>query len=124
MEARNPKRQRQKELKQKYLEMKPPMGAYIIKNNMNERALMNVSKDIKSTFNSHEFQLKMESHMVKEMQRDWKKYGEEAFSFEVLQYLEYDEKGEKTDYTEELEIMKIIWLEKLNEDESTELYKR
>lgn len=124
MRSRKQKKQRQKELKQKYLEMKPPMGAYIIKNNMNGRALMNVSKDIKSTFNSHEFQLKMGSHMVREMQRDWNKYGKEAFEFEVLQYLDYDEKGEKTDYSEELEIMKMIWIERLDEDKSIDLYKR
>lgn len=124
METKNQTKHKRKELKQKYMEMKPPMGAYIIKNNINGKALMGVSKDIKSTFNSYRFQLKMGSHMKKELQKDWKEYGEKAFDFEVLEYLEYDKKGEKTDYSEELEIMKMIWMEKLNQNESIHLYKK
>lgn len=124
METKNQRKQSQKELKQKYREMKPPMGAYIIKNNVNGKVFMNVSKDIKSTFNSYRFQLKMGSLPKKELQRDWKEYGEEAFIFEVLEYLEYDKKGEKTDYSEELEIMKMIWMEKLIENGTIYLYKK
>lgn len=124
MEINNQTKNKRKELKQKYMQMKPPMGAYIIKNSINGKALMGVSKDIKSTFNSYRFQLKMGSHMKKELQKDWKEYGEEAFDFEVLEYLEYDKKGEKTDYSEELEIMKMIWMEKLNQNESIHLYKK
>ena len=57
------------------------------------------------------------------MQRDWKQYGEEAFEFKVLEYLKYDEKDDKSDYGEELEILKMMWLEKLNVGKETYLYK-
>lgn len=124
METKNKRKQRYKELKQLYKEMKPPMGAYIIRNTVNGKSFMNVSKDIKSTFNSYRFQLKMGSLMIRELQKDWKEYGEEAFEFEVLEELEYDEKGEKTDYSEELEIMKMIWLERLSENKTLQLYKK
>lgn len=106
---------KKKEMKQKYLEMKFPMGAFIIRNKVNGKVFVNVSHDIKSTFNSYKFQLRMGSLRVRELQKEWKKYGEEVFEFKVLEYLEHDKKEDKKDYSEELEIMKIVWLEKLSE---------
>lgn len=117
-------KEKRERLKEIYNEMKPDMGAYVIKNTANGKVLMNVSKDLKSTFNSQWFQLKMGSHMTKEMQKDWNKYGKDAFTFEVLEQLKYDEKGEKTDYSEELDILKMIWMEKLSKNESLEFYKK
>lgn len=117
-------KQRREELKQIYKEMKPKMGAFIIKNSINEKIFMNVSKDLKSTFNSYWFQLKMGSHMIKEMQKDWNKYGKDAFTFEVLEYLEYDKKEENKDYSEELDIMKMMWMEKLSKDREIHIYKK
>ncbi|MFZ5969871.1 MAG: GIY-YIG nuclease family protein [Bacillota bacterium] len=113
-----------KELKQKYKEMKTPMGAVIIKNTINNKAFIDVSTDIKSIINRHRFQLTMGVHRIKELQRDWREYGEEAFVFEVLESLEYDEKEEKTDYTEELTILKMIWIEKLSKNDSMQLYEK
>lgn len=111
-----------KELKLKYKEMKTPMGAIIIKNNINGKVFIDVSKDTKSIINRHRFQLKSGIHKIKELQMDWNGYGEEAFSIEVLEELKYDEKEEKADYTEELEIMKMIWTERLEEDKSVQFY--
>ncbi len=116
--------ERKKEMKQRYKEMKTPMGVFIIKNNMNGKAFIDVSKDTKSILNRDRFVLKMGMHRIKELQQDWKEYGEEAFVFDVLEYLPYDEKEEKKDYSEELEIMKMLWLEKLMENEGIELYKK
>lgn len=113
-----------KELKQKYKEMKTPMGVFIIKNNMNGKAFIGVSKDTKSILNRDKFQLKMGAHRIKELQSDWREYGEEAFTFEVIEDLPYDEKEEKLDYTEELEIMKMLWIEKLIQDGSVQLYEK
>ncbi len=116
--------QTREDLKQIYKEMKPQMGVYVIRNTINGKVFMDVSKDLKSIFNRYRFQLKMGCHAIKEMQKDWNKYGEDSFAFEVLQYLKYDEKEEKTDYSEELEIMKMIWIEKLNEGGFTVLYEK
>ncbi len=112
-----------KELKQKYKEMKPPMGVFIIKNNINGKTFVGVDKDTKSIINRFKFQLQWGGHPIKELQQDWKKFGEDAFTIKVLELLEYDEKEEKTDYSEELEILKMIWLEKLNPDGKLKLYK-
>lgn len=112
------KRQR---LKQAYKEMKPPMGAFMIRNTQSGKAFMDVSKDLKSIINRHRFQLKSGAHPVKELQKEWNQYGDQAFVFEVLAHLEYNEKAEQTDYSEELAIMKMIWMEKLAQDNSIKL---
>lgn len=101
-----------KDLKQKYKEMKTPMGLLIIKNNINDKAFLDISIDIKSTINRHKFQLKWGGHPNKELQKDWKKYGEGGFTFEVLEYLDYDKEDEGKDYKEELEILKMMWFDK------------
>lgn len=44
---------------------------------------------------------------------DWKEYGESSFTIKILEKLEYDEDESKTDYSEELEILKMVWKEKL-----------
>lgn len=111
-----------KELKQKYKDMKTPMGVFIIKNSENNKAFVDISLDTKSILNRHKFQLKMNMHMVKELQNDWNKYGEDKFTFEVLESLSYEESEEKIDYNEELEIIKMIWIEKLTKEGNTILY--
>ena len=98
-------------MKQRYKEMKPPMGAYAIRNKVNGKIFINVTNDIKSMFNRIKFQLKLGSYPVKELQNDWKEYGEEAFIFEILEELKYDEKDDKKDYNDELEILRMIWQE-------------
>lgn len=116
-------KERRQQLKQMYREMKPPMGAFIIKNTLNGRVFMDVSKDLKSIFNRHRFQLKTGMHPVKELQQEWNQYGQQAFVFKVLEQLEYNEKKEQDDYSEELEIMKMLWWEKLTQDPSIEFYR-
>ncbi len=113
-----------KELKQMYKEMKTPMGIFMIKNLKTGRFLLHATADIKSMINRDRFQLKAGSHRFRQLQQDWNEYGEDAFVFEVLEQLEYDEKDENKDYSEELEILKMIWLERLGEDHSLVLYEK
>lgn len=109
-------------LKQKYKEMKTPMGVYTIKNHVNGKIYIDASIDTKSSINKHRFQLQWGGHPMKELQRDWKRYEDDAFSFEVIEQLEYDEKEEKTDYGEELEILKMVWIEKLKNNKKIQFY--
>ncbi|NLJ72434.1 MAG: hypothetical protein GX333_05430 [Syntrophomonadaceae bacterium] len=57
----------------------------------------------------------------KELQRDWQELGAQQFEVKILEILEYDEDESKTDYSEELELLKMIWVEKLIK-EDIELY--
>ncbi|NLK72814.1 MAG: GIY-YIG nuclease family protein [Clostridiales bacterium] len=101
-----------KELKQKYKELKTPMGVLMIKNTVTGKVFLDTSTDVQSTINKHKFQLKWGGHPVKSLQKEWKEYGEDAFEFDVLEYLEYAKDDENVNYKEELEVLKELWLDK------------
>lgn len=105
---------RRKELKEQYKNMKPEMGIFIIKAKFNDKCLIESSKDLKSTINGSKFRLKSSNHLNNSLQQDWIKYGEESFNVEILENLQYDKDESKMDYSEELEILKLIWIERLS----------
>ena len=57
-------KQRQKELKQQYKEMKPPMGIFIIRNRMNGKAFIHTSQNVESGLRRDKFQLEMGNETV------------------------------------------------------------
>ena len=48
---------------------------------------------------------------TKDCKEDWLKLGCDGFEINILEKLEYDDDESKTDYTEELELLKMIWVE-------------
>ena len=68
--------------------------------------------NIHARLNRIKFQLKNGSYPNKEIQGDYNKLGETAFSFEILDYLDPREDLHH-DYSEELKILEDMWLEKL-----------
>ncbi|CZR96208.1 MULTISPECIES: GIY-YIG nuclease family protein [unclassified Clostridioides] len=113
---------RKRELKQLYKEMKFDTGVFIIKSNITKKIYLGKSNDIKSKFNSLKFQLSAGSCMIKDLNNDWKKHGEKAFTFEILELIKHDDNKTEKDYLEELDILEMVWLEKLKEDNSYEIY--
>lgn len=114
---------RKKELKLQYKQMKPQMGIFIIRSKVNNKCYIETTQDLKGTMNGTEFKLGTGTHRNRELQKDWKKFGETSFTFEILENLEYDKDESKTDYTEDLALLQMIWEEKLAK-ENMELYKR
>ncbi len=112
---------RKKELKELYKNMKTDMGVFAINSIDTNRCYIEASHDLKSAMNSAKFKLNFGNHPNKGLQKDWKEQGEQAFRFEILEQLMYDEDESKTDYSEELEILKMIWKERLSKD-GLELY--
>ena len=88
------------------------MGIYQIKNLANGKVLLGCSKNLPGKINSHRFQLKMGSHMNRTLQNDYNSFGEENFSFEVLDHLEAKD-DPQYDYTVDLEVLEKMWLERL-----------
>lgn len=105
---------RKKELKEQYKQMKPDMGIYVVRCNSNDKCYIGTTKNLKGKINCTKFQLGSGGHPNKELQKEWKEYGEVNFEVEILDKLEYDKDETKTDYTEDLEILKEIWKEKLS----------
>jgi hypothetical protein len=89
-----------------------PMGIYQITNTTNGKIFLGSAKDLRAKLNSQKFQLQNGVHPIRGMQSDFTAVGEEAFSFEVLDYLE-PQTDPTHDYTEDLNILKEMWLAKL-----------
>jgi len=102
---------RRKELVQQYKEMKIEAGIYQIKNMENQKILVKVTPDLK-TMTGTKMTLLGGVCKNKLLQQDWNQYGEEAFSFEVLEVLKEKEDG-FFDKKEELKKLETKWLEKL-----------
>lgn len=114
---------RKKELKQQYKEMKPDMGVFAVTSSFANKCFIEAARDLKSRINSTEFKLKMGSHFNKELQREWQENDRSSFKIEVLEMLEYDEDETKTDYSDELELLQIMWEEKMQQ-KGIKLYKK
>ncbi|MDD4169444.1 MAG: GIY-YIG nuclease family protein [Desulfotomaculaceae bacterium] len=113
---------RRKELKELYKNMKPDMGIFIIKSTLNNKCYIEGTQDLKGTINGTKFRLNFGNYSNRELQKEWKEHGEESFTIEILENLEYDKDESKIDYTEDLTILKMIWEEKLAK-QGVEFYK-
>lgn len=99
-------------LKQHYKQAVKPMGVYCIRNTINGKCLVSVSRDLGKAYNSHQFQLKYGVHTNKELQADWKQFGEDKFVYEILEQIPIDGKP-VSDPSFELKKLENIWLKKL-----------
>jgi group I intron endonuclease len=77
-----------KELKEEYKQKKFPMGVFSITNISNGKVYIGSSTNLDLIWNSDKFKLDMGGHKNPGLQEDWKKYGQENFSFEILHELE------------------------------------
>lgn len=104
-------KKRKKELKLEAKEVKTIAGVYQIKNTKNGKIFVESLPNLKS-IEGRKFSLKYDSFMNKELQKDWNMYGEEAFTFEVLEEVDEEKLGtmDKKKYLKKLEEK---WLEKL-----------
>ena len=67
------------------------IGIYCIENTINGTAYVGQSNDIKKRWCQHRSNLRAGRHENEHLQRAWDKYGEEAFSFSVIEEVEEDE---------------------------------
>jgi hypothetical protein len=100
-----------KELKRLAKETKTEAGIYQIKNTRNGKLFIGTTPNLK-TINGQQFTLKMGSHMNKALQQDWNAFGEDAFTFAVLEILEQPETG-YFDQKDALKKLAAKWLEQL-----------
>jgi len=112
------KNQNRKEIINEYKQTHRPMGIYQIENKVNGKILVGGSLNLDGIFNREKFTLKMGMHMNKELQKDWKEFGEENFLFEVLEQIKPREEiilnqDDLKKYKYELETLEKKWLEKL-----------
>ena len=114
---------RKRELKLQYKQMKPQMGIFIIRSKVNNKCYIQTTKDLRGVINGAKVRLDGHMHPNQELQKEWTDFGSENFTIEILENLEYDKDESKTDYTEDLDLLQMIWEEKLAK-ENLEFYKK
>ncbi|PKM52291.1 MAG: LuxR family transcriptional regulator [Firmicutes bacterium HGW-Firmicutes-7] len=103
-------KQRRKELIEEYKQIKIYMGIFQVKNTVSGKIFVATSTNLKNKWFTLRLQLDMGRFANSELQKDWLKLGEEAFTYEVI---EDKEVKEDTDKNWELKQMEKVWLEKL-----------
>lgn len=102
---------RRKELQALAKEIKVEAGIFQIKNNVNGKLLLMTTPDLK-TINGKWTSLELGTHMNRELQEEFKAFGKEAFSIEVLEVLEQPESG-PFDLKDALKKLMSEWMERL-----------
>ena len=100
-----------KELRKAFKEKIPPKGIFCIKNNINGKVFLASSMNLHGILDSQRMQLSTKNYLNSALQKDWNEFGQEAFTFEILEEMKVKDDG-TTKYDEELEILEAIWLEK------------
>ena len=78
------------------------IGIYKIKNLLNDKVYIGQSVDIEKRWSTHKTELKNNYHYNIHLQSAWNKYGEDNFSFDVIEKCEEDLLDEKECYYIEL----------------------
>ncbi len=108
------------EIKRNYKETLRPAGIYQVKNLKNGKILIGSSINLDGALNRIKFELdfglekglKHGHYAGDDLLKDWRSYGENCFSFEILDYLTIEEYDRKK-VEEELSVLLEMWLDKL-----------
>lgn len=101
-------------LKRQYKTAVAPMGmgVFAIRNLANGRTYVGGSLNLNGAMNRHRFELQQGGHRNRALQQDWRTFGAEKFSFEVLEHLrERDDPA--FDYDEALATALTLWREEI-----------
>ncbi|MEJ2543009.1 MAG: GIY-YIG nuclease family protein [Calditrichaceae bacterium] len=101
-----------KELKEEYKNKKFKMGVFQIKNKINSKIFIGSSLNLDAIWNRHKTQLKIGMHPNKALQADWKQYGEDSFSYEILAELK-EEPDKDVDTNKEVKLLEQLYIEEL-----------
>lgn len=100
------------ELAREYKERVKPAGVFQVRNLANGKVLLGSSLNLEGPLNSHKFMLKIGRHRNEALQREWDRYGEKNFVFEVLEVVKVKDDPEFRVATE-LALLEEAWMEKL-----------
>ena len=100
-----------KELKKEYQQTHTLIGVYQIRNIANDKVLIGRALNLPGAINSNRFQLNAGSHPNRTLQAEWREFGSDSFSFEIVDELAATE-GPSHDYRADLQFLEEFWLEK------------
>ena len=99
-----------KEMKQEYKLHKTKKGVFQIKNKKNGKILIGSSIDLRAIWNRQRAQLNFGNHPNKELQNDWKKFGEETFEYEIITEIK-EKEDEEIDFVKEVKELEELYIE-------------
>lgn len=102
-----------KDIKREYKEREIPSGVFQIKNTVNGKVFLGSSLNLDGVLNSQSFKLANGSHSNRELQQDWKRLGADKFVLEILEEVQEPENAGSFNLKDELTLLEMIWLEKL-----------
>jgi len=103
-------KQRRKELREQFKQIKTYMGVYKITNTVNGKIFIGSSPNLKNRWATIKWQLDMGMHVNSQLQQDWKELGEGAFVYEIIEKKDADK---SLDARWEVKQMEKEWVEKL-----------
>ncbi|MFA6808305.1 MAG: GIY-YIG nuclease family protein [Eubacteriales bacterium] len=109
-------KQYRKEMQAAYKERKIVGGICAIKNTTNGKMVLAAVVDLQVYENRFKFSQVTGSCLDLRLQKDWIKYGSNAFVFEVLEELKKKETQTSKEFNEDIKTLKEIWLEKIAPD--------
>jgi len=101
-----------KELKEEYKQKKFSMGVFCITNTVNGKIFIGSSLDLTAIWHAQRFQLNAGMHSNEELQKDWKQFGSENFTYEIIE--EIIQADETTiDYNKEVKVLEALVMDEL-----------
>lgn len=105
-------RERRARLKRTYLESRPAMGVYQIRNKVNGKLFIDSSTNLAGTRTSREFQLRMgKIPSSPSLQKELSAFGAAAFEVNILEELKEPQPGQRVEQL--LLALKLRWLEQV-----------
>lgn len=107
-----------KKLKEDYKNLIHPKGIFVIRNNISGRVYLGSSLNLYGILEKNRFVLNMGGHKNIELQEDWKKFGSDSFTLEIVETLPLKDDPDYN-YKEDLQILEMLWIDKfkpLNEN--------
>lgn len=89
-----------------------PIGVFAIRNTLNQRVYVGGSRNLEGAMNRARFELTSGAHRNAALQADWKRFGAEAFRFDVLDRVKESQQPD-FDYEAELAALLAMWRDEL-----------
>ncbi|HET9135901.1 MAG TPA: GIY-YIG nuclease family protein [Candidatus Kapabacteria bacterium] len=99
------------ELKEEYKLRKSPMGVFQIRNTSSGRVFIASSTQLDKAWNRHKFQLELNGHPNKALQKEWNEFGESQFVFEIIEEMKQSDSA-TVNPTEEVKLLEQLCLER------------
>lgn len=103
-----------KEIKEQYKNRVVAGGVYCIKCGGSGRKWIKSSPDLAGQINKFEFFVSTNSCPEPAMSSDWKQYGADTFSIEILEKLEKSETQTDKEFADDIRVLYDMWIENSN----------